>query len=414
MSIELDWHEGEDHPGVAWQPETEAPFELSTRGGTIATDRGARRGLPLPVGPWLLVLFMLLAFLLAFGGAVLWNASQGVERARRDVDAVVQEVLEARRQGHRELLSAVLDRRDPIWHDRVLNTMDAGTPGGLPRSIKVEEIELDGYRAVAALQETSDDGSTVQRLGFFRLYGGQWHLSQPWPEAMGDERVATTPHLRIIYRQRDEPYVRDLANLAESTYREVCAELGCPQDGRALSLWVHYAGSLSEEQRAAGIFLPPPSLTSIVATGSMGEGSLRQELVRQLAVQITQDKTPEAAPSFWQAIGDWAASDLAGATLPGLSALQDYLQAGNPPLPLDMVWREIVHDGNAANGLASAQMRIFFSFVRSVAGTDALMALVESGHQPFHEIAGSVFATDLGSLENEWRAWLDARPWPQS
>lgn len=418
MSIELDWHEGEDHPDVAWQPETGVPFELNTRGGTIATDRDVTRGLGLPSGRWLLFLFMPLAFLLAFGGALLWNANQGNERARRDVEAVAQEALEARRQGNRELLSAVLDRRDPMWRDQVLSAMDADMSGGLPRAASVEQIELDGYRAVATLQETGGDGSTALRLGFFRLYDGQWHMTQPWPEAMGDEQVSTTPHFRITYRQRDEPYVRDLASLAEGTYGEVCAELGCPPGGRNLSLRLHYAGRLSEAQRAMGIFLPSPSLTGITATGSMMvtpvEEGLRQELVRQLASQITQDKTPEAAPIFWQAIGDWAASDLAGATVPGLSTLQEHLRAGNPPLPLDMVWREIVHDGNAANVLAGAQMRIFFSFVRSVAGTEAIKAVVESGHQPFHEIASRVFATDLGSLESQWRSWLDALPWPNS
>lgn len=414
MSIELDWHEGDDQRGVAWQQEAELPFELSTRSGAIATGYRPAPAITLPSGRWLLLLAMPLAFLLAFGGALLWHASQGNERARRDVEAVAQEALDARRQDNRELLSAVLDQRDPVWQAQVLGAMDEGTPHPLPLSVRVAQIELDGYRAVANLQETFEDGSTAQRLEFFRLLDGQWHLAQPWPEAFGDELVVAAPHFRITYRQRDEPYVADLVNLAEHTYAEVCAELGCPSGGRSIGLWVHYAGSLSEEQKATGIFLPSPSLTGIEASGSISGEHLRQELVRQLAVQITQDKAPEAAPVFWQAVGDWAASDLAGAPLPGLSVLQEHLRAGNPPLPLDMAWREIVDDGNAANALALAQMQVFFSYVRSLAGDGAVRALLEAGQGPFHDIAGRVFAIDQGTLEERWRSWLGALRWPTS
>lgn len=414
MSIELNWQEGDDHPDVAWTEETEHPFELSTRGGTIAATRRPAPAIRLPSGRWLLLLILPLAFVVAFGGAVLWNANQGNERARRDIEAVAQEALDARRQGNRELLSAVLDRRDPVWHDQVLGTLDAGTPGDLPRSVRVAEIDLDGYRAMATLQEIGEDGSTTEKLGFFRLYNWQWHLAQPWPEAFGEEQTATAPHFRLTYRQRDQPYVDDLINLAERTYVEVCTEVGCAPGGRTISLWLHYAGSLSEEQKAAGIYLPSPSLAGIDAMGSIAGESLRQELVRQLAIQITQEKAPEAAPAFWQAVGDWAASELAGAPLPGLPVLQEHLQAGNHPLPLDMVWREVVRDGNASNDLAGAQMRVFFSFVRWLAGDDALRAVLESGPRPFHELASAVFAEDLGTLEDQWRSWLATLPAPPS
>jgi hypothetical protein len=410
MSVELNWHEGDEHPNIVWDTAAQdlpVPQVAST---TIVQAQPATSKLRMPrARTWALLLAIPLLLLAIAGGVLLWRANQGNEAARRDIEAVAQAALLAQRDGDRELLKVVLDPFDAPWIDQQLAKLAAQPVSNVPTAVSVARVELSGSRALAEVVETQADGNPLRKLVYFRRSDEQWRLAPAEPTLLGDQAQQESVHFTVIYRQQDEPYIGDLINAAEGAYVTLCGELRCRSGGYPLRLQLQYDLDAAVDGTDGQLHVPSPSLTGIDQAGKPTP-ALYSALVRQMAARLAQAKAPEAAPALWHAVGDWAAKDLAGANLPGAALFQERLEAGELPLPLDMVWSEVAIEGNADNGPAMAQMSAMLAFVQATYGSDAAGKLIEDVPDHLHAIVRRSFAVDIQAFEQAWQEWLGAFP----
>ncbi len=130
-------------------------------------------------------------------------------------------------------------------------------------------------------------------------------------------------------------------------------------------------------------------------------------MIRQLAVQLALDKAPNTAAPVLEAIGDWAAADLAGAPMPGGETLPPALQNGGL-LPLDVVWRQANSQPNVANPLVKAQLHTMLTFAQATLVDDAIGRLLEAGAGPLPVVLQRAFQIDSTTFASDWLRWLSA------
>ena len=300
------------------------------------------------------------------------------------------------------LYSDLLDSSDPVWKSRMVAGLRSTPP---PEAITVDALRLDGQVAVAEVTETSADGAALHKLAFYRLTDGQWRLAPPQPDSFGPTISEESPHFRITVRERDERFLPDLVNMAEGGYVTLCGELRCTLDAQPLALHLAYDFANAGTDPAPGqLSILSPWLTGRTAEG-LPTSAFEQELIRQLAVQLALDKAPNTPAPVLEAIGDWAAAELAGAPMPGGEALPLALQNGTL-LPLDVVWRQANSQPHVANPLVKAQLHTMLAFAQATLVDDAIGRLLEAGAGPLPVVLQRAFQLDATTFSAGWLRWL--------
>lgn len=403
MTVELNWHEGEEQDGVAWdQPAERLPLPPSPA-TTIARATAARPGFSR-----LTLLLIGVAIGIALGLAVLAalllvRTNQGGQLAQRDVTAAAAQLLEAQAAGDVQRYAELLDSSDQVWKARLVAGLGAPDKRQ-PDAWVVEQVRLNGQAAEAEVTVTDESGTTLRRLIYFRLVNGQWRLAPPVPDFFGQEKVATTPHFRISYRERDESLVPGLINLVEGAYVALCGELRCVDSSRLLELRLSYdAAAELPAVTPDALVVATPGLLGLRADGQPG-AAFDQQVTGQIAARLTAQKAPGASTALLEVVGDWAAAGLAGS--PGLAdeTLAAALYADSL-LPLDRVWNALVH-GASADPLAKAELRSVLSFVQSAWGSDAVGRLLENSSGALADMTQQAFQIDDQAFQEQWLAWL--------
>ena len=348
------------------------------------------------------VLAGLLLGAVILAGVLFWRSGRGNEQARQDVATAAALMLDSWKSGDIMLYSDLLDSSDPVWKSRMVAGLRSMPP---PETITVDELKLDGQVATAAVTETSADGAALHKLAFYRLTDGQWRLSPPQPDSFGPTISEELPHFRITARERDERFLPDLVNMAEGAYVTLCGELRCTLDAQPLLLHLAYDFANAGSDPTPGqLSILSPWLTGRTAEG-LPTSAFEQELIRQLAVQLALDKAPSTSAPVLEAIGDWAAAELAGAPMPGGEALPLALQNG-ALLPLDVVWRQATSQSHVANPLVKAQLHTMLAFAQATLVDDAIGRLLEAGAGPLPVVLQRAFQLDSTTFSADWLRWL--------
>ena len=195
--------------------------------------------------------------------------------------------------------------------------------------------------------------------------------------------------------------------MAEGGYVTLCGELRCTLDAEPLVLRLAYDfGNAGSDPAFGEISILSPWLTGRTAKG-LPAPAFEQELIRQLAVQLARDKAPDTAAPVLEAIGEWAAAELAGAPMPGGEALPLALQNGGL-LPLDVVWRQANSQPHVANPLVKAQLHTMLTFAQATLVDDAVGRLLEAGAGPLSVVVQRAFRIDDTTFSADWLRWLSA------
>ena len=221
------------------------------------------------------------------------------------------------------------------------------------------------------------------------------------------------------FRERDEPFVSSLINVAEGAYVALCGELRCRPHNRPLELQILYESGSLAEQRWGDIVVASPWVQGIGQDGQPITG-FDASVVQQIAQSIAEEKAPSAPPALLQVIGDWAAEDLG---TPSAQEARDasVTQPDGSLLPLADAWQEVVARGEGFGGVASshreqaaAQVRSLLSFLSENAGADAVGRLLEElNHSDRLEvILAKAFRAELSTVEQGWLGWLQAQRLP--
>lgn len=409
MTVELNWHEGDEQAGFAWEPDaprlpSPAPPRTTVARGQVDVEPPSRFKL--------LLLGMAIGIalgLLILAGLLLWRANQGSRLAQRDVEAAAARLVEAQATGDVQGYAGLLDGTDQVWKARlVAGLRDPANPG--PGQWDVEQVRLYGDLARTDITVTAGAEAPINRTVFFRLSDGQWRLAPPAPGVFGSEVEAAAPHFRVLYREQDERFVPGIINLAEGAYVALCGELHCAEASRPLDLRLLYDARADAPGLAPGeVAVASPSLAGWQPDRQPG-AAFRRQLVSQIAAQLALATAPDAPPPLLQVIGDWAAADLADDHLAAKETMAAALRAGSL-LPLDQAWDAVVR-GDGDRALARAELASLLRFVQSIWGDDAPSLLLQHTDGSFDQMARRAFQVDGRSLQDAWLAWLAGQHTP--
>jgi hypothetical protein len=402
MTVELNWHEGEDESGVVWDQAAE-PLPLAAPARSPIVQQPAPES-----GPSRLQLLLLgagigvMLGLLVLGALLLWRANQGNQLVQQDVTATAVLLLEAQAAGDVQRYAALLDGTDPVWKARLVAGVRAAD-NSLPAQWHVEQVRLRDDLAEAQVVELNGD-EALHRVAFFRLVGGQWRLAPPPPTAFGEEQQASTTHFRIHYRQQDQRFLPALTNLAEGTYVALCGELRCPAGSRLLELRLIYDAQADNPALAPGVVaVASPSLAGWQADGQPAS-LFGQRLAAQIAMQMAAQKAPPASDALLELIGAWAMEESAN----GRSPMDDALASMDPIqrlMSLERAWAAVVRR-NSNDWLARAEIASVLRFAQSTWGSDAVGRLLENASGSFGEMTRRAFQVDGPAFQRMWMAWL--------
>lgn len=408
MSVELNWHEGEDQSSVIWETAADplpvaAPAPRVIARGTAAQSEPSRlQLLLLGAGIGVALGLVVLAAL------VLWRVNYGSQLARRDVAAATALLLEAQAAGDVQRFAGLLDSSDQVWKARLVAGLRHPDQRPLA-AVNVEKVRLLGDLAEAEVVQGSGD-SALRRLLFFRLVDGQWRLAPAAPAAFGEEKQATTTHFRIHYRQRDERFLPALINLAEGSYVALCGDLRCPDSSRLLDLRLIYDGRAGTPAMLSdAVVVPSPSLAGWDA-GKKPSGQFNQQVAGQIAMQIAAAKAPNASSSLLEVIGAWAMEEPAN----GRTSMDDALSGMDPLqrlMSLDRAWAAVARR-NSNDWLARAEIGSVLRFAQSAWGSDAVGRLLEYSAGSFDEMTRQAFQVDGQTFHQMWLVWLAQQTTP--
>jgi hypothetical protein len=407
MTVELNWHEGDDQESIFWHPEAEPLPIAAPRWAPIvqaATSEDAPSRLRLLL---LGAAIGVVVGLLALGALLLWRANQGNQLARQDLTAATVLLLEAQAAGDVQRYAQLLDPSDAVWKARQVAGL-RHSDQRLPVALTVERVRLLGDLAEAEVVGANGDG--LSRLIYFRLAEGQWRLAPPTPGAFGEEKQAETTHFRIIYRERDQRFLPALIDLAEGTYVALCGELRCPADNRLLDLRLAYDALADDPLATPGaVIVASPGLAGWQPNGQPGV-LFNQRLAGQIAMQLAALKAPRASDSLLELIGAWAMEEPAN----GRGPMDDALASMDPIqglLSLDRAWAAVVRR-NSNDWLARAEIGSVLRFVQSTWGSDAVGLLLENASGSFGEMTRRAFQVDGPAFQQLWLAWLAQQETP--
>ena len=108
-----------------------------------------------------------------------------------------------------------------------------------------------------------------------------------------------------------------------------------------------------------------------------------------------------------EAIGDWAAAELAGTPMPGGEALPLALQNGTL-LPLNVVSRQANSQPHVANPLVTAQLHTMLAFAQATLVDNTIGRLLEAGAGPLPVVLQRAFQLDASTFSAGWLRWLSA------
>ncbi len=402
MTVELNWHEGDEQDGVIWEHAAE-PLPVAARRSApvvqhVTDDTGPARWQWLLTGAGIGVVLGLLAL----GALLLWRAHQGSELARQDVAAVTARLLEAQAAGDVQRYARLLDSSDQAWKARLVAGL-RHTARQAPAELNVEKVRLLGDLAEAEVTQPNGD-DVLHRLLYFRLVDGQWLLAPPTPETFGEEKQASTTHFRIYYRQRDERFLPALINLAEGTYVALCGELRCPADSRPVELRLLYDGQAETPAWTPGVVaVASPSLAGWDASGKPG-ARFNQQLAGQIAMHMAALKAPSVSNSLLEVIGVWAMEE----PVNGRTSMDEALSRMDPIqrlMSLDRAWAAVARR-NSNDWLARVELGSVLRFVQSAWGSDAVGLLLENASGSFDEMTQRAFQLDSAAFQRMWLAWL--------
>jgi hypothetical protein len=401
MTVELNWHEGDDHESIFWHSEAE-PLPVAVPRSAPIVQAATSEDAPSRLRLLLLgAAIGVIIGLLALGALLLWRAHQGNQLARQDLAATTALLLEAQNAGDVQRYAQLLDPSDAVWKARQVAGL-RHPEQRLPAALTVERVRLLGDLAEAEVVEANGDG--LSRLIFFRLAEGQWRLAPPAPSAFGDEKQAETTHFRILYRERDQRFLPALTNLAEGTYVALCGELRCSTGSGLLELRLAYDAQADDPPVTPGaVIVASPGLVGWQPNGQPGV-LFNQRLAGQIATQLAALKAPQASDSLLELIGAWAMEE----PVSGRSPMDDALASMDPIqglLSLDRAWAAVVRR-NSSDWLARAEVGSVLRFVQSTWGSDAVGLLLENATGSFGEMTRRAFQIDGPAFQRLWLAWL--------
>ena len=409
MTVELNWHEGDEQAGVVWEHEA-APLPVAAPRSSaivqqVRDDSGPSRVQLLLLGAGIGVV----VGLLVLAALLLWRANQGNQLARQDVAAAAASLLEAQAAGDVQRYAALLDSSDQAWKARlVAGLRHPDRPQ--PVDLTIERVRLSGNLAEAQVMEFSGD-EPLRRVAFFRLAEGQWRLAPPAPAAFGAEQQASTTHFRIHYRQQDHRFLPALTNLAEGTYVALCGELRCTAGSRPLELRLLYDAQADNPPLTPGVVaVASPSLAGWQADGQPAD-LFSQRLAGQIAVQIAAQKAPLAPETLLELVGAWAMEQPAN----GRAAMDDALATMDPMqglMSLERAWAAVVRR-NSNDWLARAEIGSVLRFAQNTWGSDAVGRLLENTSGSFNEMTRRAFQVDGPTFQQMWLVWLAQQQTPE-
>lgn len=409
MTVELNWHEGDEQAGVVWEHEA-APLPVAaSRPASIArqvrNDSGPSRVQLLLLGAGIGIL----AGLLVLGALLLWRANQGNQLARQDVAATAASLLQAQAAGDVQRYAALLDSSDQAWKARlVAGLRHPDRPQ--PEDLTVERVRLNGDLAEAQVVEANGD-EPLRRMAFFRLAEGQWRLTPPAPATFGAEQQASTTHFQIHYRQQDQHFLPALTNLAEGAYVALCGELRCTAGSRPLELRLLYDAQADNPPLTPGVVaVASPSLAGWQADGQPAD-LFSQRLAGQIAMQMAAQKDPAPSDTLLELVGAWAMEQPAN----GRAAMDDALATMDPIqglMSLERAWAAVARR-NSNDWLARAEISSVLRFAQSTWGSDAVGRLLENASGSFDEMTRRAFQIDGPNFQRMWLAWLAQQDAPE-
>jgi hypothetical protein len=401
MTVELNWHEGDEQDDIFWRHEAEPLPVAAPRSAPIvqaATSEDAPSRLRLLL---LGAAIGVVMGLLVLGALLLWRAHQGNQLARQDLTATTALLLEAQNAGDVQRYADLLDPSDEVWKARLVAGL-RHPDQRMPVALTIERVRLLGDLAEAEVVEAGGDG--LSRLIHFRLAEGQWRLAPPTPAAFGEEKQAETTNFRIIYRERDQRFLPALIDLAEGTYVALCGELRCSSGSRLLDLRLAYDAQADDPPVSPGaVIVASPGLAGWQPNGQPGV-LFNQRLAGQIAMQLAALKAPLASDSLLELIGAWAMEE----PVNGRSPMDDALASMDPIqglISLDRAWAAVVRR-NSNDWLAQAEISSLLRFVQSTWGSDAVGLLLENAAGSFGEMTRRAFQIDGPAFQRLWLAWL--------
>lgn len=285
-----------------WQTEEEVDWEDSDQ--PQKEPEKPRRRRSWGVGLLLVLSVTAVSFLIY---QVVQRVSTATEAVEDDLLASVTVIQDAAVDGDRMLFSAFLSGRDREWSDAneqlVVDERFLQRPAfGLqwmavePETAVISTTLSPDLRSAEVLLKYDyeldvgnglTDTIELRQTAVYRMGADRWLLAPPEPEFWGETKTVEAGALTVIYPQRDEAVVRELAADWSSAWAGTCALFGdaCDRDYRlTIELSTDPASFIDENDEydpTAVLQLPTPSLVGL-PTDRDGYGALYRGYLAQI------------------------------------------------------------------------------------------------------------------------------------
>ena len=371
--------------------------------------------------PWLRILLIFLAILLALGlvvaGVISWRYHVVHQRLKRDMAVLIQEEEHIRSLGGINAVDDIIDpRAAKSWRFRYLSSVRARKGRSAPE-IQVLKVDYDGFDARAELMV---DG--VRQYRHYRLYGSRdWRRAPFIATGWGyKQSIARPGSFEIIYWDEDEAFAQELAaNLPE--LQRMMQQLGlAPANTKLMIIPQEFGDAARPAQKTRGWVLnsphvdmidpPLPALTPPqmlrvalakgVIDGARAQMDSKQQLPGAARVQSAIDEI-----LAWQ----WAVDDVPAAVIAGWNkTLGGYWVSPATGLPPQLL---TVLPPDAPDAAA----RLMMAWLLREKGPDALLALhaalpTATTWDEAYEAATGLKAAQVEELTRQWLVSAQSGP----